>query len=58
MNETGISDRMRYVPRSQPSGKWVIVDLDSNEAITDDNGYTITFRKSTAIEVCRRMNAE
>lgn len=58
MNETGISDDVRYVPRIQADKKFVILDRATGQDIADDHGYVIRFTKASAIEICRRLNAE
>lgn len=58
MNEKGISDDVRYIPRIQADGKFVILDRAIGQDIADDHGYVIRFTKASVIEICRRLNAD
>lgn len=58
MNQNDTSNDVRYIPRIQADGKFVILDRTIGQDIADDHGYVIRFTKASAIEICRRLNAE
>lgn len=58
MDKAASGDDVRYVPRRQADGMFVINDRRKGDYITDDRGYEVRFTKASAIEICRRLNSD